>query len=145
MHKIRPLRKKDKEDIKELFSQLVKNPAEFNHFQDWDIEPIINESNCHAIVVEYEGKAVGFASVIIFLTPVYGYKARIEDVIVHRDHRGKGLGKMLSQELIKIARNKKIKSIHLTSNPQRVAARKLYESLGFEQKDTGVFILNLNE
>ena len=69
----------------------------------------------------------------------------MEDVVVHENHRGKGLDKKLMNELLRIAKNKKIKSVHLTSNPKRVAARKLYRSLGFEQKKTGVFVLHLKK
>jgi ribosomal protein S18 acetylase RimI-like enzyme len=143
MPKIRELEKDDLEELRILFSQLVSKPEDFNYFKNLDIDLLINDPNCHCVVVEDKKKVIGFASIAIFLTPVYGYKGRIEDVIVHEDHRGKGLGKKLSQELLKIAKRKKVKSVHLTSQPSRVPARKLYESLGFELKETGVFIINL--
>jgi len=141
--KARHLKKSDLEDIKELFNQLVQKPEDFNYFSDFDIDPLISDPNCHCIVLEHNGKVIGFASIVIFLTPVYGHRGRIEDVVIHKDYRGKGLGRKISKELIKIAKNKKVKSIHLTSKPDRLPARRLYESLGFELKDTGVFFLNL--
>ena len=104
---------------------------------------MIRDRNCHCLVIEHDKKIIGFGSIIIFLTPVHGHKGRIEDIIIHKDHRRQGLGKKLVQELIKIAKDKKIKSIHLTSSPKRVEARNLYKILGFEQHDTGVFVLNL--
>lgn len=141
--KIRQLKKTDTKDIGELFNQLVKKPEDFNYFSELDIQPIIDDPNCHCVVLEYNRKAIGFAAIVIFRTPVYGLKGRIEDVVIHNDYRGKGLGRLISQELIKIAKKKKIKNIHLTSKPDRIPARKLYESLGFKMKDTGVFVLNL--
>jgi len=143
MPKIRELKKNDSEEIKELFNQLVVNPKDFGYFKHLDIDLLIKDKNCHCVVIEHEKRVIGFGSIIIFLTPVYGYKGRIEDVIIHENHRGKGLGKKLSKELVKIAKRKKVKSIHLTSGPTRIAARKLYESLGFELKETGFFVLNL--
>lgn len=143
MHKIRRLKKEDLNDLKKLFNQLVANPADFNFFKGYNIDRIIRDPNCHCLVIEHKGKIIGFGSLVVFLTPVYGYKGRIEEMVIHEDHQRKGLGKKLSKELIKIAKNKKIKSIHLTSKPSRIAARKLYESLGFELKETGVYMLNL--
>jgi ribosomal protein S18 acetylase RimI-like enzyme len=143
MFKIRELKKTDSKELKVLFNQLVAHPKDFNYFKKLDINLLIKDPGCHCIVIEHKGKLIGFGSIIIFLTPVYGYKGRIEDVIIHESHREKGLGKKISRELIKIAKKKKVKSIHLTSRPDRIPARKLYESLGFELKETGVFFLNL--
>ena len=53
------------------------------------------------------------------------------------------MAKKLTEELIKIAKNKKVKKINLTSNPKRVEARKLYQNMGFEIYDTGVFRMEL--
>jgi ribosomal protein S18 acetylase RimI-like enzyme len=77
------------------------------------------------------------------LVPCRGYIGKIEDMIIDEKYRGQGLGRMLMEELIKIAKKKKAKKINLTSRSQRVEARKLYESLGFELIDTGVFKLDL--
>lgn len=143
MHKIRKLRKKDREHIIELFNQLVSKPEKFNYFKDLNIDLMIRDRNCHCVVVEHNKKVIGFGSIIVFLTPVHGHKGRIEDIIIHKDHRGQGLGKKLVEELISIAKNKNIRNIHLTSNPSREAARNLYKTLGFEQYDTGVFVLDI--
>lgn len=143
MPKIRRLQKKDRAQIIELFHQLVAEPKKFNYFQNLNIDLLIRDRNCHCLVIEHEGKVVGFGSIIIFLTPVHGFKGRIEDVVIHKDHRGQGLGKKLAKELIKIAKSKNVRSIHLTSKPSRAAAHNLYKTLGFEQKDTGVYVLNL--
>ena len=80
---------------------------------------------------------------IIHQIPCEGFVARIEDVIIDSNWRGKGYGKKLTEELIKIAKNKKVKKINLTSNPKRVEARKLYQNMGFEIYDTGVFRMEL--
>ena len=86
---------------------------------------------------------IGFGSLIVHQVPCEGYVARVEDVIIDSNWRGKGYGRRLTEELIKIAKNKKVKRINLTSTPQRIAARKLYKDMGFEIYDTGVFKMDL--
>lgn len=145
MIEIRPPKKEDQKDIVDLFHQLVPEPAKFNYFADFELDLLIEEPNCHCLVIEHQGSIIGFGSLVVFRTPVFGQKGRIEDIIIHEDHRGQGLGKKLMQKLISIAKEKNIKHIHLTSNPRREAARNLYLSLGFRQYDTGVFVLEMEE
>ena len=59
----------------------------------------------------------------------------IEDVCVSSKFRGMGIGKALMEEAIKRCDN----YITLTSRPERVAAHKLYEKLGFVKSNTDVF------
>ena len=56
---------------------------------------------------------------------------------------GRGFGREIMNELIELAKEKKLKKLQLTSSPKREVARALYKSLGFELIDTGVFILNI--
>ncbi|KAG0274323.1 hypothetical protein BGZ95_009905 [Linnemannia exigua] len=66
--------------------------------------------------------------------------AHIEDVVVDGTCRGRGLGKGLMRRGLDDAVNiHKCVMVDLTSNPNRIEARTLYQSLGFELRDTGVF------
>ncbi len=67
----------------------------------------------------------------------------IEDVVVDRAHRGKGIGKGLMNMLIAEARTLGLTRLQLTSRPSRNEAHGLYGSLGFEQVETSVFRLTL--
>jgi ribosomal protein S18 acetylase RimI-like enzyme len=74
----------------------------------------------------------------------------IEDVVVAQRFRGQGIGRALVQAAVQHVRSidsesdcKVSKSIYLTSNPSRTAARNLYRSEGFEDYDTGVFRIKL--
>jgi ribosomal protein S18 acetylase RimI-like enzyme len=60
-------------------------------------------------------------------------------VIVDEKYRGKGLGRKILQELERQSRENNAKLITLTSNPARVPAHRLYESEGFEKRDTGFY------
>ncbi|KAF9543116.1 hypothetical protein EC957_001261 [Mortierella hygrophila] len=66
--------------------------------------------------------------------------AHIEDVVVDDRCRGRGLGKGLMRRALDEAVNThNCVMVDLTSNPNRIEARTLYQSLGFELRDTGVF------
>ena len=137
MRKIRKLKTNDEKELRKLLKQLTGKPIKLN------IKSLIKDRGIHCIILEHDGRVIGFGSLVLHQIPTKGFVARIEDVVVHEEHRGKGHGRKITEELIMIAKNKKIRIINLTSNPKREEARKLYESMGFELMETGVFKLEL--
>lgn len=92
-----------------------------------------------------DGRIIGCATLCVFDSPT-GRKASVEDVVVSSQYRGLGLGKKLMEHVIEYAR-KELKNvdIHLTSRPHRVAANELYKQLGFQQKQTNVYVMKVRE
>jgi phosphinothricin acetyltransferase len=83
-----------------------------------------------------DGQLLGFASYGTFRAwPAYKYSVE-HSVYVHKSHRGKGLGRLLMQELIRVARDQQL---HLlvggieASNSSSIA---LHEALGFSHAGT---------
>ncbi|MFZ2803876.1 MAG: GNAT family N-acetyltransferase [Patescibacteria group bacterium] len=70
-------------------------------------------------------------------------EGRIEDVVVHPEFRGKGIGRGLIEQLIGHARRNEYELLSLTSSPKREAANHLYTNLGFERYETNVYRLKL--
>lgn len=68
-----------------------------------------------------------------------GINVRIEDVVVDNAARGQGLGKKLMLAAIEKATAAGATAINLTSHPSRVAANRLYKSLGFQPRETNVY------
>ncbi len=136
--KIRKLKSDDESQLLKLFAELTTSPINLN------IQEVINDKNCHAIVLENKiGEIVGFAALTTFIVPTKGRVGKIEDVIIRETFRGKGLGSKLLDKLIEIAKEKGIVNITLTSNPSRIIARNLYQKKGFILLETGVFLLKL--
>lgn len=93
--------------------------------------------------VEESGRIVGCATLCVYDIPT-GRKAWVEDVVVHSSCRGQHLGKRLMEHIIDFARCEMGEiALHLTSRPQRVAANQLYRSLGFQQRETNVYKLEI--
>ena len=88
------------------------------------------------------GNIIGMARLKIDHTP-WDVDASIEDVVVHRAFRRRGIARSLMEKLIKEARKNHVTTIQLTSRNHRVEAHKLYENLGFECRETNVFELAL--
>ena len=68
-----------------------------------------------------------------------GRKAWIEDVVVDQNYRGKGYGKVMIEKVMELCRNKGNVTLMLTSRPSRIVANQLYQSLGFEKRETNVY------
>jgi len=134
----RPLKVGDSDQIIALFKQLS---ADFK--TEVDFSELVADPKCHCVVACDSDIVVGFGSLVRHAVPSKGEVGRIEDVIIDERYQGKGIGRAMMQELISIANEENITQINLTSSPLRIAARKLYESMGFVKGNTDVFLLKL--
>jgi ribosomal protein S18 acetylase RimI-like enzyme len=81
---------------------------------------------------------LGMLSLIVMKIPT-GNKAWIEDVVVDQTARGKGMGKALMNHALERAKKLAVKSVDLTSRPSRETANMLYQSLGYQIRETNVY------
>ena len=105
------------------------------------LEELIAAENSHLFIAYDEnGSCVGMLTIGIYLSPT-GKKAWIEDVVVDEKFQGKGIGKKLMAFAIDFVKLHQVSLLLLTSNPSRVAANKLYQKMGFQQKETNVYTM----
>jgi ribosomal protein S18 acetylase RimI-like enzyme len=64
----------------------------------------------------------------------------IHDVVVDEAARGRGAGEALVREAQRIAGEVGARSVELTSRSEREAANRLYRRLGFEPRETNVYV-----
>jgi GNAT superfamily N-acetyltransferase len=83
---------------------------------------------------------VGTTTVIVYTTPFW-IKARLDEVVVDGGARGRGVGEALVRASLDVARARGVQVVELQSGrgPNREAAHRLYERLGFQIRDTDVF------
>jgi ribosomal protein S18 acetylase RimI-like enzyme len=84
------------------------------------------------------GRIVGMLTLVVFRIPT-GVRAWIEDVVVDKTMRGRGVGEALSQEAVRLAVGLGARTVELTSRPSREAANRLYQRLGFTLRDSNVY------
>jgi len=84
------------------------------------------------------GAIVGSLTLVLFVIPT-GLRARIEDVVVDEAMRGRGVGEALSTAALDRARTEGARNIDLSSRPSREAANRLYQRLGFVERETVVY------
>lgn len=106
------------------------------------LQDTVNHPTCHLYVMKDEESIIGCYTLCIFHSPT-GKKASVEDVVVHTAYQGQHLGKVLLEHAIGQLKTMAPIHVQLTSRPSRVAANNLYRKMGFQPKETNVYVMNL--
>jgi len=85
---------------------------------------------------------LGSLTLAMFPIPT-GRRAWIEDVVVDGAARGRGVGEALNRAALDIARSAGARTVDLTSRPSREAANRLYQRIGFVERETNVYRFQL--
>lgn len=101
---------------------------------------IDNSPDNHLLVADSEGRVVGVLqlTIIPYLTYQGGKRALIEGVRVHKDARGKGLGKQMLEHAIAMAKGAGCHVVQLTTDKKRPRAIAFYQGLGFVATHEGM-------
>jgi len=78
------------------------------------------------LVAEFQGRIIGYCGMWFILD-----EAHITNIAVQKSFRGKGVGKRLVECLLEEASKKGIVNLTLEVRDGNIAARKLYEKMGF--------------
>ncbi|MDD4631260.1 MAG: GNAT family N-acetyltransferase [Proteiniphilum sp.] len=132
------------ENVTRAFSKLVPQLTGRKEYPSLEeLERVIRSENTHLFVATEGDEVMGTLTLVFYQIPS-GLKAWIEDVIVNESFRGKGVATALLCHALHIARDKGARKVDLTSAPSRGAANRLYQKLGFEQRETNVYRLYLS-
>ena len=103
-----------------------------------EIEEIISSDSSVLFLARVEGRIVGSLTLATFRIPT-GIRAWIEDVVVDESARGHGAGEALNRAALAEAKRRGAITVELTSRPSREAANRLYQRLGFVQRETNIY------
>jgi ribosomal protein S18 acetylase RimI-like enzyme len=103
-----------------------------------DLNAIISSEASVLFIARVNGKIAGALTLATFRIPT-GVRAWIEDVVVDADARGHGVGEALNMAAIAEARSRGAITVELTSRPSREAANRLYQRIGFVQRETNIY------
>jgi len=93
---------------------------------------IFNPSVGEILVMKIDGRVVGMVSLLYSVSTALGGKVAIlEDMVVDKAFRGRGLGKELLHEAIAFAKRRDCLRLTLLTDFDNEAAIKFYKSAGF--------------
>lgn len=107
------------------------------------LSAVVGAAASTVLIARADGQIVGTLTLVTFAIPT-GARAWIEDVVVDEAARGKRVASTLIDEAIRLARQAGARTVDLTSRPSREAAGRLYERLGFEQRETRFYRYKLS-
>ena len=118
-----------------LLGQLTYTPA----ISDTDFKGIVNSlpDNIEIFVYTIDEIPIGMATILVEQKIIHGGKCvgHIEDVVVDKQHRGKGIAKTLLQHCIAYGKNNNCYKVILDCGPDMIS---YYENCGFSSKNIGM-------
>ncbi|MFE4526816.1 GNAT family N-acetyltransferase [Streptomyces anulatus] len=127
------------EELVEAFSRLLPQLSSTAKPLDYDAISRMVTCDANSVLVARTPEAIIGSLTLVLLPVPSGLRARIEDVVVDVGARGKGVAALLTEEALRIAREAGARTVDLTSRPDRAAANRLYERLGFAVRESTVY------
>lgn len=132
------------DEVVEAFERLLPQlSASAKRLDGTALSAIATSAASTVLLARVDKKIVGTLTLVTFAIPT-GVRAWIEDVVVDEASRGKQIASTLIDEAVKIARKAGARTVDLTSRPARESAGRLYERLGFEQRETRMYRYKLS-
>ena len=104
-----------------------------------ELEELVATRGTSLIVARDGADVLGMLTLIVYRVPT-GVRAWIHDVVVDETARGRGVGEALAREALHLAESAGAISVELTTRQEREAANRLYRRLGFELRETNVYV-----
>ena len=110
-----------------------------------ELTTLVNSESSTLLIARYpheNSNIAGALTLVIYRVPT-GLRSIVEDVVVDETMRRRGIAEALLRRAMDLARTAGANGISLTSNPRREAANKLYQTLGFQRRETNAYFYPL--
>ncbi|MFF5624663.1 GNAT family N-acetyltransferase [Microbacterium sp. NPDC012755] len=101
------------------------------------VQAMIDAPGVDLFVARDAGELVGMATLVTFPLAT-GWRGIVEDVVVGQQTRGRGIARRLLEAITDESGRRGLRTLDLTSRPSRESALRLYESVGFQRRETNV-------
>jgi len=136
---IREARESDLLTIRKLTLELIED---MGNTEGIDIKLIaencqnfLSEANSHILVAEIEGVVAGFLNFTTRKTILHrGLSGLIDEIIVAKSYRSKGLGKQLLSSAIENSRQLGCCEVEVSTEKTNIRAREFYRQYGFAER-----------
>ena len=112
----------------------------------WDeMNALVRSEASTMLIARYpneNSEIAGMLTLTVYRVPT-GIRSIVEDVIVDENMRRRGIAEALMCRAIELAGQAGASVLTLTSNPSREAANKLYQSMGFEKRETNSYLYKI--
>jgi len=96
---------------------------------------LLSEANSHILVAEIKGVVVGFINFTTRMTILHhGLSGLIDELIIAKSHRGKGIGKQLLSSAIEKSRQLGCCEVEVSTEKTNIKAREFYRQCGFTER-----------
>ena len=106
---------------------------------------LLSEVNSHILVAEIEGVVFGFLNFTTRKTILHrGLSGLIDEIIVAKSYRGKGIGKQLLSSAIEKSRQLGCCEVEVSTEKTNIKAREFYRQCGFTERGV-LFEIDLDD
>lgn len=135
---VEPATLDDLPQLVELLGFLFAQEVDFHPdaaLQSKGIRHILDDPNIGRILIyRDDGRVVGMVNLLFTVSTALGAKvAMLDDIVVHPDHRDKGIGSQLIGAAIDLCKSEGCARIHLHTDHDNHGAQRLYERHGFKR------------
>lgn len=118
----RPMQMADLDAIMQIEPTIYSHPWSRGNFSD-----SLNSGYSAWVLLEQE-KIIGYALLMMVLD-----EAHLLNLSVEKSHQKQGLGRLLLEHMLKVAKTHKAANLFLEVRPSNVSAIALYENIGFNE------------
>lgn len=96
---------------------------------------LLKDTNSYILVAEVNGTLIGFINFTTRRTLLHtGLSGLIDELVVNKNYRGKGIGKQLIYSAIEKCKHLGCCEVEVTTEFANINAREFYSSCGFEER-----------